>query len=103
MSNELNSIVRKFITDNFLFREDLESFPDDASFLEAGIIDSTGVLELITFLEGSFDIEVLDEEMVPENFDSVSRIVGYVKQKLDARKAEQGLGRPVGPLPTYAG
>jgi acyl carrier protein len=103
VSNELNSIVRKFITDNFLFREDLESFPDDASFLEAGIIDSTGVLELISFLEGSFDIEVLDEEMVPENFDSVSRIVGYVQRKLDARRDEQGLGIPVGPLPSYAG
>ena len=101
MSKNLSSSVRQFITDNFLFREDLESFPDDASFLEAGIIDSTGVLELISFLESDFSIEVLDEEMVPENFDSVSRIVAYVQRKLDAR-AEAG-SMPFGAVASYAG
>jgi acyl carrier protein len=102
--NELRSSVRRFISDNFLFREDVDAFSDDDSFLEAGIIDSTGVLELISFLEAQFSIEVADEEMVPENFDSVTRIVAYLQRKLGTRDADDCL--PLGALsalPSYAG
>jgi acyl carrier protein len=103
VQNELRSSVRKFISDNFLFREDVEAFSDDDSFLEAGIIDSTGVLELISYLEGAFAIEVGDDEMVPENFDSVSRIVAYLQRKLGAGESEES--SPMGALavPSYAG
>ena len=100
MSQDISKSVRTFISENFLFREDLESFPDDASFLEAGIIDSTGVLELISFLESNFGIEVLDDEMVPENFDSVSRIVAYLKRKVGEQQDECAF---VAPIPSYAG
>jgi len=75
--------IRQFITDNFLFREDRASLTDAESLLEAGVIDSTGVLELIAFLESEFGLAVDDAEIVPENLDSISRIVGYVKGKTE--------------------
>jgi acyl carrier protein len=95
---ELRERVRKFVSENFLFREDIESLSDSDSFLEAGIIDSTGVLELISFIEGEFGIEVADAEMIPENFDSIERIVAYVQRKLCAGAGAPDLGR----LATYA-
>jgi acyl carrier protein len=75
--------IRQFITDNFLFREDRASLTDAESLLEAGVIDSTGVLELVAFLEREFGLAVDDAEIVPENLDSISRIVGYVKGKTE--------------------
>jgi acyl carrier protein len=95
---ELRGRVRSFVSENFLFREDIESLADGDSFLEAGIIDSTGVLELISFIEGEFGIEVADAEMIPENFDSIERIVAYVQRKLCAGAGAPDLGR----LATYA-
>jgi len=73
--------VRKFISESFLFSED-EDFQDNDSLLENGIIDSTGVLELVTFLEQTFGIKVDDEEIVPENLDSLCNIACYVARKL---------------------
>lgn len=55
---------------------------DDTSLLDRGIIDSTGVLEIIVFIEGEFGIKVLDHEVLPENLDSISNIAGYVERKL---------------------
>ena len=57
---------------------------DDASLMEQGIVDSTGVLELIGFLERTFGISVADTETVPENLDSIARIVAYVQRKRPA-------------------
>jgi acyl carrier protein len=102
VQTQLRSSVRKFISDNFLFREDVESFSDEDSFLEAGIIDSTGVLELISFLEGEFGIEVADDEMVPENFDSVARIVAYLERKLAERRSDNPNAAPGQMVATYA-
>ncbi len=84
MSSAINASVRRFIGENFLFREDLRSIKDDDSFMDAGIIDSTGVLELVFFVETTYGIEVGDEEIVPENIDSISAIVRYVQRKLSA-------------------
>src|SRR5229473_731587 len=72
--------VRVFISDNLLFGEDVK-FSDEDSFLEEGIIDSTGILELIHFLEERYGFYVEDDELVPENLDSVSRLVKYVRRK----------------------
>lgn len=72
--------VRTFIVDNFLFGED-RPIGDDESFLETGLIDSTGILELIRFIEDSFSLTIKDEEMVPENLDSLSGIARYVESK----------------------
>ena len=73
--------VRKFIETNFYVPEG-EVLADDASLIDRGIIDSTGVLELIGFLQDEYKIEVADDEMVPENLDSIARIEAYLTRKL---------------------
>lgn len=83
MSDERQQVqaeVRDFIIDNFLFGA-ADELTDGASLLEGGVIDSTGVLELVGFLESSYGIEVSDTELVPENLDSVEAISGYVARK----------------------
>jgi acyl carrier protein len=72
--------IRQFLLSNFSVAEGA-SLVDSASLLEAGIVDSTGVLEIITFLEGRFSIEVADQEMLPDNLDSVDHLVAYLERK----------------------
>ena len=84
MQTDIEQKIRQFITDNFLFREDRASLTDSESLLEAGVIDSTGVLELVAFLETEFGLAVSDAEIVPENLDSIGRIAGYVDGKLNS-------------------
>jgi acyl carrier protein len=79
-SDTIKQVVRIFVEDNFLMKKDGD-LPDDASFLGRGILDSTGVLELVGFLEDRFRIEVSDHEMLPENLDSLSAIEAYIKKK----------------------
>ncbi len=74
--------IRTFIVENFLFGQD-EGLKDDSSFLDEGIIDSTGILELVNFLEEEFSVTVDDEELIPENLDSISNVVGYLEKKLN--------------------
>lgn len=73
--------IRRYILENYLFTEDASALADDASFLESGMIDSTGMMEVIFFLEESFSIRVEDEEMVPENLDSVNNLLRYIERK----------------------
>ena len=77
---EINSTIRNFIIENFLFEED-ENLKEDTSFLENGIIDSTGILELVMFIEETYGISVDDDEIVPENLDSISNITKYIQKK----------------------
>jgi acyl carrier protein len=88
MKQDISLAVRRFISENFLFRDDGEAITHDASLLDAGIIDSTGVLELVSFLETTFGIEVSDDEMLPENLDSIRAISSYVGRKLDSRQVQ---------------
>jgi acyl carrier protein len=81
MRNEITTKVRQFIIDNFLFREDRASISDTESLLEAGLIDSTGILELVAFLESEFQLAVADADIVPDNLDSIERIASYVERK----------------------
>lgn len=74
--------IRQYIADNFLFSEDGYQFSDDASFLQEAIVDSTGVLELVLFVEETFGVTVVDEEITPENYDSVSRLAAYIRRKV---------------------
>jgi len=74
--------IRHYIAENFLFSDDSYQLSNDASFLQEGIVDSTGVLELVMFVEETFDIAVEDEDIVPENFDSVSQLAAYIRRKL---------------------
>lgn len=73
--------VRNFILENFLFTSDESALEDGRSLIETGTMDSTGVLELIMFLEESFGFRVADEEMLPENLDSVLKVVEFVGRK----------------------
>ena len=84
-----NSIkVREFVVENFLFG-DGESLKDDTSFMEEGIIDSTGILELVFFLEETFSLSVEDDELVPDNMDSLQNITRFIDRKLDASPATE--------------
>lgn len=78
------ALVRKFILGNFLFTEDDAALKDADSLIRSGVVDSTGVLELITHLEESLGIRVPPEEMVPQNFDSVDAICAYLARKVPA-------------------
>jgi acyl carrier protein len=87
MSNEIPVMqiepqIRQYLAENFLFSDNGYELENEASFLEEGIVDSTGVLELVMFVEETFGITVQDEEIVPQNFDSVSQLSAYVRRKL---------------------
>ncbi|CAN5228103.1 acyl carrier protein [soil metagenome] len=73
--------LRSFLAENFLLGEEFRGLPGSASLIEAGIIDSTGVLELVGFLEETYDIQIADAELVPENLDSIDKIVAFVGAK----------------------
>jgi len=73
--------VRAFIINNFLFGNDSEMVTDTESFMENGIIDSTGILELIEHVEESYNISVEDEELLPENLDSLMNISSFIISK----------------------
>ena len=73
--------IRTYIAENFLFGDDGFELTDDVSFLDEGIMDSTGVLELVMFVEETFHLSVQNDEIVPENFESVARLAAYVRGK----------------------
>ena len=75
--------IVKYITENFVVSDSF-SLDESASFMENGILDSTGILELIGFIEEAFEIEVDDEEMIPENLDSIQNAVAFVMKKSGA-------------------
>jgi acyl carrier protein len=77
--------VREFVVQNFLFGQG--DLAEDASFLETGIIDSTGVLELVGFIESNFAISVHDHDLVPANLDSVLSVTRFVERKLNAQES----------------
>jgi acyl carrier protein len=77
---DIKQQVRAFITSNF-YVADPSTLADDASLLDQGIIDSTGVLEIIMFLEDTFGFKVADSEMVPENLDSIENIAAFVARR----------------------
>lgn len=73
--------IRHYILENFLYTSDESKLRNTDSFLEDGIVDSTGILELLMFVEETFGIQVEDEEVLPDNFDSVERLKRYVQMK----------------------
>lgn len=87
MSDTITSDVREFIVSNFLFGQGGDRLTNDDSFLESGIIDSTGVLELVAFLEQRWGISIADRELVPDNLDSVKNVSNFVSRKLETQGA----------------
>jgi acyl carrier protein len=78
--NNVQQEIHNYIVDKILF-DNGEKIDEDLSFQESGILDSTGFLELITFVEEKFGVEVSDRELIPENFDTLRKISGFVQSK----------------------
>lgn len=79
--DEIHAKVRQYMLQNYLFTEDEAALDDKVSFLDSGLVDSTGMMEVIFFLEETFGIKVEDEEMVPENLDSVENLIRFIGRK----------------------
>ena len=77
----MQDTIRQYILSNLLFTDDESALQDSESFLDGGIIDSTGVMEIILFIEDTFGIKVNDNEMLPVNLDSVDKLVAFIKRK----------------------
>lgn len=82
--SDIKAQVRSYIFDNFIMAGDPGDLQDDDSFMERHILDSTGFIELVTFLEHAFGSRVEDDEMVPENLDSLNKIENYIRKKMVA-------------------
>lgn len=77
--------IKAFIIENFLFNAEGSSLGDDESFLESGIVDSTGILEVVAWIEETFGIRVPDTDLLPENFDTVQRLAAYMHRSAEAQ------------------
>lgn len=78
------NIIRKFLVENFVLSDQVDQMGFDESLLENGVIDSTGILELVFFVEDQFEIQIDTSEVLPENFDSINRLAAYIRQKQQA-------------------
>jgi acyl carrier protein len=81
MQNTQRETLRQFVVENFLFGQ-VGNLSDQDSFLEKGIIDSTGILELIGFLERKYGIKIADEDLIEQNFDSIDKLMMFLTRKL---------------------
>jgi acyl carrier protein len=81
---DIESEIYKFVVDNFMFGQ-AAGLADDESLLQRGVIDSTGVLELVSFLQDNFNITVEDNEIIPTNLETINGIVAYVNKKLNGK------------------
>ncbi|GFO56896.1 acyl carrier protein [Geomonas sp. Red276] len=77
----LKEEIRRYVVENFLFGEDA-GLKDDSSFIREGIVDSTGIMQLVSFIQEQYRISVEDEELTPENLDSIRRVTTFVEDKL---------------------
>lgn len=80
--SDIKEKIRSFIVENFLFG-DAGELNDETSFLNDGIIDSTGILELVDFIESEFGISINDDELIPENLDSIKNVTTYLNKKIN--------------------
>ena len=78
---ELQREITAFIVDNFLFGNEADAPSADDSFMDLGLIDSTGILELVAFVEDRYRVTVEDDELIPDNLDSVNNLAGFVSRK----------------------
>ena len=73
--------IKTFILENFMLGRNQEELEDSVSLLDMGIIDSTGILELVEFVEKSYGVKIEDNELVPENLDSIDNLVTFIGRK----------------------
>ena len=97
--------LRKIVTDTFLVGEESGDLLGDDSFIEKGIIDSTGILQLVEFVEQEFGLKVDDEDLIPENLDSINRLVAFVERKklLSSAGTEQPVACSANAVPDLLG
>ncbi|GLR54385.1 acyl carrier protein [Shinella yambaruensis] len=81
MSDETKAAIRTFIVENFLFGDNSHPLPADLSLIDNDLVDSTGILELVGFLEERFGVQVADADIVPANLDTIERIAGFITRK----------------------
>lgn len=93
-SLQIEEHIRDFVARNLLYSEDGFTYADDASFLQEGIIDSLGVLELVAFTEKTFGVKVDQKEVTPAHFDSVTRLAAFIREK----RADRGESKTSGLL-----
>jgi acyl carrier protein len=79
---DIKDQIRQYIARNLLFSDSGFKYGDDASFLEEGIVDSLGIMDLVCFIEETFGLAVADEDLTPDNFDSVNKLANYVQHRL---------------------
>ena len=84
MTGTPRDTLRKFILEDYLFTDDQDALQDDTSFLDEGILDSMGILEIIVFLEEEFGVAVANDEMIPANLDSVANLLAFIERKRKA-------------------
>jgi acyl carrier protein len=78
---ELEEHIRKYVTENLLYVDEDFKYDNDTSFINEGLIDSMGVMELVTYVQSEFDITVEQQEVTPDNFDSVNKLVTFIRRK----------------------
>ena len=78
---EIEPKIRAYIAENLLFSDNGFPYSDDTSFLQEGIVDLIGVMEVVTFIEGAFNITVDDHELIPDNLDSVAQLANFIRSK----------------------
>lgn len=81
MSDDTKAILRAFIVENFLFGDESQPLTADTSLIDSDYVDSTGILELVSYLEERFGIKVADTDIIPANLDSLARITAFVERK----------------------
>jgi acyl carrier protein len=82
--------IRNFVVENFLFGEE-GRLKEDSSFLKEGIVDSTGIMQLVSFIQEQFAVVVEDEELTPENLDSIRRVANFIEEKKRLSQVEIGV------------
>ena len=84
---QVKSEIENFIVENFLYGQD-DGFGDDVSFMAKGLLDSTGILELVAFVEERYEISMEDDELIPDNFDSITKLSNYISRKTDGGNSQ---------------
>ncbi len=87
MNQDVKTTIREFIVENFLFGDTSVVFDDDDSLMENGILDSTGILELVAFLEKEYGIRIANEEILPENMDTLNNLHRFLEKKIKLEQA----------------
>ncbi len=87
MADDLDQRIKGFILENFLFTDDAGALSSDESLLKQGIVDSTGMMQIIAFIEEGLGVPVADEEMIPQNLETLNNIVRFVRSKLRLQTA----------------